>query len=251
LGHLHDITTNVSKQEISAFSRAALTLLRQIEYRPIQSGEDIEQLYAFRYNCYVRDGWIKENPQKLSYDAHDDEPNIMRFGLFINDKMVSSIRLQHVTADRRVGPSVVIFPDIIDPMLEAGKTMIDPSRLTIDADASKEYPMLPYLTVRLAAMVSQHYGVDYCLSSIRPSHGAFYKRLIESKMIAGERYYKGIAFPVHLYASHVPESLGRVFTKYPFFKSLPVERKMLFGTPELGNRSALTVLPTADFAIAA
>ncbi len=251
MGHIYSVTTATAGAKHSAFSQSVLSLLRQVEYRPMVTSEDIEALYRFRYDCYLRDGWIGPNSTKLSYDQLDDDPHVMRFGLFMNDQMVSSIRLQHLTLEKRLGASMVIYPDVVEPMLAAGKTMIDPSRLTIDANASRDYPALPYLTVRLATMLSEHFEVDYCLSSVRPSHGAFYRRLTGAKMIAGERYYDGMSFPIHLYASEIKACRESVLAKYPFFSSLPMERRMLFGSFGSATESPLTVLPTADFALAA
>lgn len=236
----------------STFTFKGLSLLRELEYRPLVERGDLEDLFRFRYECYRRKGYIQTNAQKMSYDDLDDDPNVMRFGVYLDGQLVSSIRLQHLTKDKRCGPSVTTFGDIVEPMLDKGITGIDPSRLTTDKDASDEYPLLPYLTVRLAAMASVHFGVNYCFSTIRPTHGAFYKRVIESKQIHDERCYSGMSFPVVLYASDVPNAYPRVFRRYPFFHSLPHERRMLFGDPNASDTSRpLTVLPTADFALAA
>ena len=117
-------------------------------------------------------------------------------------------------------------------------------------------------------MASLHFDVDYCLCCVRQSHGAFYDRVIESKPVAGQRPYPGLNFDVSLYASNVRDAYDRVFSRFPFFHSLPSERRMLFG-PRPGGAAAtapshgeagivaqlagppgfLTVLPTAHLAV--
>jgi hypothetical protein len=44
----------------------------------------------------------------------------------------------------------------------------------------REYPALPYLTLRVATMATDYFHTDYCLSVIKPNHRAFYKRIFNS-----------------------------------------------------------------------
>ena len=57
-----------------------------------------------------------------------------------------------------------VFPDILDPMLDAAHTFIDPGRFTADYEASLAYPALPFLTLRIAVMASGSSRPTYCLS---------------------------------------------------------------------------------------
>lgn len=66
MGHIYSVTTATAGAKHSAFSQSVLSLLRQVEYRPMVTSEDIEALYRFRYDCYLRDGWIGPNSTKLS-----------------------------------------------------------------------------------------------------------------------------------------------------------------------------------------
>jgi hypothetical protein len=114
-------------------------------------------------------------------------------------------------------------------MLDRGMTFTDPTRFTADREASLAFPALPYLTLRLALMASEHFSVDYCLSSVRPEHASFYRRVFLCEQMGPERVYNGLSFPIVLMATHVPTALPRVVERFPFFLSTPEERRKLFG----------------------
>ncbi|MFD0917291.1 hypothetical protein ACFQ14_12815 [Pseudahrensia aquimaris] len=229
---------------ISSFAEKAIALLDQIEYRPITSSDDLEALFRFRYDCYYRDGHVLPRPDRKLIDHFDYDPQALRFAIWLDGEMVSAIRLQRMTPERRIGVSMLTFADILNPMLDAGCSFIDPSRLITDRRAAREHPQLAYLTVRLAAMAALHFNADYLLSTIRPRHGAFYRRLSFSKPLSDERTYPGVEFPVQLFASDVKRDGDRVLTRFPAFHSLPHERRMLFGDLDMWNS-----LPVGDFAL--
>ena len=113
-------------------------------------------------------------------DEFDELPNAFCYGIYIDGRLVSSLRLHHVTREHKVSPSYSVFPDVLDPLLEAGHTFIDPGRFTADLEASLAYPALPFLTLRIAVMAVWHFRVKYCLSTVRPEHVAFYRRVFNS-----------------------------------------------------------------------
>src|SRR5690606_2237964 len=85
--------------------------------------------------------------------------------------------------------------------------------------------------------------VRYVLSSIRPEHAAFYRRVYRSEQLAGPRYYHGLTFPMVLYACDIPVMYEDMLRRYPFFRSTPEERNALFG-PE--GRSGLVMASARD-----
>ena len=68
----------------------------------------------------------------------------------------------------------------MNPLLDAGRTFIDPVRFAADPEIMREYPMLPYLTLRIVTMATDYFQTDYCLSVFKPNHRAFYKRIFNS-----------------------------------------------------------------------
>ena len=50
------------------------------------------------------------------------------------------------------------------------------------------------LTLRLALMASEHFAVDYCLSSVRPEHASFYRRVFLCEQMGPSASITGSAF---------------------------------------------------------
>lgn len=233
----------------SRFARGLMDLLDRVEYRPARYAEDFEAVYRLRYHAYRREGFIPENAERICKDDLDDQPNCRIVGVYLDGQLVSSLRVHHVTTEHRHSASMTVYSDLLDPMVDRGVEFVDPSRFTADYDASLEYPALPFLTLRIAAMASVYYDADYCLAIVRPEHAAFYKRVFLSQEWAEQRSYDGLAFPVCLYAAEVPVIRDQVYSRFPFFMSTQTEQRMMFGRGDR-HEAAMTVRPTARFAYA-
>ncbi|QDZ12103.1 N-acyl amino acid synthase FeeM domain-containing protein [Devosia ginsengisoli] len=234
-----------ASQQSSAPSRFALTLidlLDRVKYRRVSVEDQLDPIYRLRYEAYRREDFIPINAQQITRDAYDEAPNCYAFGVYIDDKLVSSIRLHFATQEQRTSPSLGIWPDVLGGILDNGETYLDPSRFTADRDATLAFPALPYLTLRLGVMASEYFGATYCLSSVRPEHAPFYKRVFGSTQLAGEGHWGELAFPVCLYATYLPVTLPRIIERYPFFMSTPEEREILFGAEP---RAIQAIAPTA------
>ncbi|MGV8833132.1 MAG: N-acyl amino acid synthase FeeM domain-containing protein [Devosia sp.] len=226
----------------SQFAVTLIDLLDRVQYRRVSVDDQLDPVYRLRYEAYRREDFIPINSQQITRDAYDDAPNCYCYGVYIDDKLVSSIRLHIATAEQPTSPSRSIWPDVLGNILDQGGSYIDPSRFTADHDASLAFPALPYLTLRMAVMACEHFKATYCISSVRPEHAPFYRRVFGSKQLAGEGYWGELAFPVCLYASYIPEMYPRVITRYPFFNSTAEERAVLFDV-DRGTQKAIN--PTA------
>lgn len=230
---------------LSPFVRSVYALLQRTEYRRCDKGEDLEDIYRLRYKSYRRHGVVPDMKEAAITDELDEADNVYRFGVYIDQQLVSTLRLHHLTAEKRSGPSTQAFGDIINPMLDAGDTFIDPSRFAADPDWSRIYPQLPYITLRIAGMACFHFETPYCLSTVRDDHAAFYRRIYNSKLLAPARSYPGVFAKVELYRADVRAIREQSFKRFPFFWSSPVEQRMLFAKPREGELAPLTILPTA------
>lgn len=213
----------------SRFAESLFDLLDRVRYRRVSLADQLDPVYRLRYEAYRRENFIPVNSEQVVGDAFDATPNAMGFGVYIDGRLVSSLRLHHVTPAQRASPSRLIYGDVLDPLLDRGQSYIDPSRFTADREATLLFPALPFLTLRLAAMASEYFAADYCLSSVRREHVAFYKRVFGSERLGEERYYPGLLFPVWLYAARVDTIRDQVAERYPFFTSTPEERAQMFG----------------------
>src|SRR5690606_5106552 len=190
-------------------------------------------VYRLRYEAYRREDGIASNADEVARDALDDVPNAMCHGGYIDGGLVSSLRLHRVTPAHPYFPCTSVWPQVLLPLLDAGRTFIDPSRFTADREATLALPALPFLTLRIAAMACEYFAADFCLAGVREEHAAFYKRVFGSRQIGEVGHYEGLNFPVHLYSADVSEIRNRVADRFPFFMSTPEEREKMFG-PDAG-----------------
>lgn len=245
------LTGGASPAYESAFVKSVFSLLERTEYRRCDKGEDLEDIYRLRYRAYRIHGVVPEMASRMIQDDLDETDNAYSFGVYVDQELVSTLRIHVLDKNNRAGPSTQAFGDLVHPMIDAGDTFIDPSRFAADPEMSKVHPQLPYITLRLAGMACFYFNAPYCLSTIRDDHASFYKRIYASQKFADARPYPGVYAKVELYRADVNAIRERSFQRYPFFFSTASEERMLFGPKVMGEPGPLTILPTAQYMRAA
>nr|WP_314256594.1 hypothetical protein [uncultured Devosia sp.] len=229
----------------SRFALSLIDILDRVHYRRVTVDDQLDPIYRLRYEAYRREEFIPVNSGEITRDDYDAAGNCYAYGVYIDDQLVSSIRLHIASQANRTSPSLGIWPEVLGGIVDKGGSYVDPSRFTADHDASLAFPALPYLTLRLAVMASEHFKVTYTISSVRPEHAAFYRRIFGSEQLAGEGYWGELTFPVCLYASYIPVMYPRTIARFPFFDSTPEERAAIFDSkPQAGQ----IIMPTARIA---
>lgn len=220
------MSTNVlSKQP---FVERLSGYLQDADYRVASSKQDRDTLYQLRYEAYRREDTILENAEKRFSDDYDLMDNCWLFGVHLNGRLVSSIRFHIISPENPKGPAYDVFPDIVRPMISAGKTIVDPTRLVVDRPMTELYPELPYVTIRAAFMAAEFFEAEYMLATVRQEHQAFYKKLFGFKALCEPRPYPSLLKPISLLAANMPTQRDNVVTKFPIFLSSFTERRMLF-----------------------
>lgn len=212
----------------TSFADRVSQLLDKIDCRVIVSDDEYEAVARLRYDAYLREGAIDPNPSKSFSDPYDDKKNVWIFGLYIDDELASSIRIHVATKDLPVFPTLSVFPDLLDPELRAGKTIVDPTRFVTDPRLSRLYPGLPYVTLRLCWLAAEHFEAEHFLVAVRAEHQAFYRRVFNHHSICGPRTYPLLSKPITLMTVNPKHVEDRVYRRYPFFRSTYFERRMLF-----------------------
>jgi hypothetical protein len=212
--------------------------LDQVDYRLAQSPEEKDEIYRLRYRAYLREGAIQPSTDGRVIDQYEDAPNAWTFGVYFHGELYSSIRVSVLTSEWRMSPSVELFGDVLHPELDKGKVIIDSTRFVADPEKARNFPELPYVTVRLGSMAGVHYNADYGLAIVRPEHQAFYRRVFLHETWCEPRTYPGLVKPVGLMAAHLPTVRDRVLARYPFLRSSAFERRTLF------NRGGERPLPS-------
>lgn len=228
-----------ASQTPSRFAETLFDILDQVSYRRVNVEDVHDPVYRLRYEAYRREDFIDENEQGITKDLWDDAPNSHTFGVYIGQQLASSIRLHVASPKIPISPSRTMWPDILDGLMSQGDSYIDPSRFTADRELSLAFPALPFLTLRLAVMATEHFKARYCISSVRREHGAFYRRVFQSKQMGEEAFFPGLRFGVNLYVADAPAVRGSMRARYPFFRSSQEEREGLFGTAA-GNQKVMS-----------
>jgi hypothetical protein len=209
------------------FADRIAQFLERVDYRLAKSAEDRDTIYLLRYDAYVREGTIQPNLNRRVIDAYDSLPNAWTFAVHVDGKLAGSVRIHVSSPEFPDIPAAHVFPDILKPMIEAGKILIDPTRFVADPGAG-QYLELPYATLRLVHMASEYFRSDYVLATVRVEHQAFYKRVFGAREICPPRPYPSLSKPISLMMTHRDSARGRNVARYPFLLSTQFERRMLF-----------------------
>ena len=216
--------------------------LDQVDYRLAQTPEEKDEIYRLRYRAYLREGAIQPSTDGRVIDQFEDAPNAWTFGVYFHDQLYSSIRVSVLTSEWRMSPSVELFGDVLHPELDKGRVIIDSTRFVADPEKARNFPELPYVTVRLGSMAGVHFNADYGLAIVRPEHQAFYRRVFLHETWCEPRSYPGLVKPVGLMAAHLPTVRDRVLARYPFLRSSAFERRILFDRGAGGPLSSNAVV---------
>jgi hypothetical protein len=232
---------------MNAFSRNVLQLMEHVEYRICKGGDDLEDVFRLRYDSYLAVGMIKSDAKRMVEDEFDYTPNVFNYGVYYDGRLVSTVRLHHVTKKFPFSPSVKVFGDVLEPRIANGASYVDPSRFAADKDWSAELRVLPYITLRLALIACHHFKPTACLTAIKEEHSAFYRRVFIAEPIVRGRIYPGLTMPVDLWQAPCPMSPDQGARRFAFFRSTALERRLLFSRSEEDNSGSLTILPSAKY----
>jgi len=228
------------------FSGKLMAALDHIEYRRIESGEDMEDVARIRYQAYKLANILPLSGARL-VDEVDFDKNAYIFGVYFDERLISTVRIHHVTPEHRVSSTREMFPNEIDAFLDAGMTLIDPVRFAADPEIIGEMPALPYLTLRIASMAADYFDADRVLQLVSPQHAPFYKRVFYADTIAPGQLAKNYGIDMTLMATNVIEVGRKLLTRYPFFISSASEQRMMFSRIPEDTLPPLTIIPTARF----
>ena len=234
--------------ESVSFEDRVFSLLDRTEYRIIRTAEDLEEVGRLRFRSFDAKQIYPGRYKDVMLDAYEHDSHAFTIGVYIDEKLVSSVRLQLITPDHRVSPAFDWFPDILHPLLDQGMSFIDPNRLAVDLDVAQSMPGLPHITLRPAVMATAFFKASACLACVKKEHAAFYRRIFRSTMIGAPIEADNVNVTPVLFSSprsNIPDTCRR----YPFYSFLEQEAELLFGKPKADEPWPLTVLPTARMAV--
>ena len=236
----------------SALNQSMMQLLDHVEYRLITGGEDLETIYRLRYNSYRRSGMCGPIAGGMFEDRWDNLPNSYRFGVYFDGHLVSTLRLHHITREHPYSPSVDAYPEILAERLARGETFIDGTRFATDPDLAPAPGVLPFLTLRICMVAYCYFRQTAMFIPIKLEHSAFYARFFSAKQMTEGKSFPGVIPPLALFEiSGNEENFHRILDRLPFFRSTPMEQRLMFGNPAINRLTPLSIVPTAKFLRAA
>lgn len=231
----------------SVLNRSMMQLLDHVEYRLITGGEDQEAIYRLRYNSYRRSGMCGPIASGMFEDRWDNLPNAYRFGVYCYGQLVSTLRFHYITSECPCSPSVDAYPEILKERLARGETFIDGTRFAADPASAPSPGVIPFLTLRIAMVASCYFGQDSVLTPVKMEHSAFYVRYFQAVQRTEGKVFPGVLPPLALFEIPAGENMRLTLKRLPFFRSTPMEQRMMFGNPAINRLTPLTILPTAKY----
>ena len=228
----------------AGFTDSVFRLLDRVDVRRAESPEDREAISRLRYQAYLREGAISPNAEGTFSDPYDEIGNVFLFGLYIDGELASSVRIHVGSKEYPDFPSLHVFPEALQPLVDDGKVIVDTTRFVADEAMSRLHRGLPYVTLRASWLAGAYFASDYSLAAVRAEHQAFYRRMFHHQLICEPRPYPHLAKPICLMWIPYPSVADDVQRRYPFFHSTLFERRMLFeGSAAGAGQKAPSAIP--------
>ena len=107
-----------------------------------------DAIFKLRYKSYLRAGLISENSFGQFLERADHAANTYVVGLYVDRKLVSSLRLQMGSPLTPGFSSLELFPNVLEPLRRSNKTVVDLSCVATDGELARQYVWLPYIVLR-------------------------------------------------------------------------------------------------------
>jgi hypothetical protein len=223
----------------SSFAHRIEKLLERVEYRRMETGAELDAVLRLRYEAYLKEGAIVPNEARRLPDAFDDVDNVYNFGIFIDGELASALRLHRVYHARQKSPALETFGDILVPELRKCKLILDPNRFVANYKLARQFPELPYVTLKPAYLACLHFGIDLVTMTVRAEHQAFYKRGLFAYPICPPRPYPLLSKPISLLLIDFVRDADRILSRHPYWAASQAERQALFGKGPTSTPSRL------------
>lgn len=228
----------LQQHDVSAFAARVTRLLARVEYRRADTEEDKLAIYRMRHEAYVRSGGTEPRSSGIFSDHYDDDPNAWLIGVYLDGELAGSLRLHVGFGPDASLPARTAFPEIIDPILQAGKAIIDGTRFVSAVSHARRFPELPYITLRSSFVAEKYFNADFMSAGCREEHQAFYKRMFGCGPWAPARTYPYLSQKIALVGYNCRELEEKTYARYPFLFSDAAEQERLFSTSSNGARGA-------------
>jgi hypothetical protein len=226
---------------LPGFSDHVLRFLERVDHRIAKTDREREAVFRLRYNAYMRNGLMEPRSDRKLSDEYDNAANSWITMTFVDGELAGSVRVSIGVGMDAYLPSVRAYPDVTAQRLSGGQIAVEYTRLAAKLSLSSVHPELAYIIMRPGYMAADHFDADLAITTPRPEHMAFYRRVFQFVPWCEPRPYPGLTAIFACMGADFHESRARIEARYPFYKSTPIEREALYGPCEreidLGFRS--------------
>ena len=78
-------------------------------------------------------------------------------------------------------------------------------------------------------------------------NSAYYHRIFHAEQKTEGKVFPGVLAPIALFEIPCGENLRQTLERFPFFKSTPMEQRMMFANPAINRLTPLSIVPTAKY----
>lgn len=235
-------------QSKRAFAGSIFTLLDRVEYRRIVEPEDFADVARLREQAYKSRAFIEADKFGPLIDEYDRMKDCYVIGVYVDEKLTSTVRIHVVSESHIHGPVALYFPHRAKELVADGKRYVDPSRFAADSQALWDYPLLPFITLRAVSMAHTYFETDNIAKVVRADTASFYKRSFGSVEVEPAQEVAHFTVPLAMLVASDLEIQHRLNTRYRFFRSLQSEQRMMFAPEADLLFPSLTVRPSARLA---
>jgi hypothetical protein len=204
-------------------------LLEKVSYKRIDNHAEMEAVQRLRYDAYLKEGAVAERQDRKLADDFDWGENVYNIGIYISGELASALRLHVVDHFSQRSPALESFGEILRPELTKGRRIIDPNRFVANYELARQYPFLPYVTLRPTFLASTYFSGNLVTMTCRAEHQAFYKRGFYARPVCAPRAYPLLTKPIGLLLVDFDADAGKILERHPYWSSSAAERATLFG----------------------
>lgn len=204
-------------------------LLEKVRYKRIDSRTELERVQHLRYQAYLKEGAVPECDDERLIDEFDSGDNVYNIGVYISGDLASALRLHLLDDLSRRSPALESFGEILRPELAKRRRIIDPNRFVANYELAREYPVLPYVTLRPTFLASTHFSANLVTMTCRGEHQAFYIKGFYARPVCPPRPYPLLTKPIGLLLVDFDGDAGKILERHPYWDSSLAERRALFG----------------------
>ncbi len=207
-------------------------LLEKVSYKRIDNHAEMEAVQRLRYDAYLKEGAVAERQDRKLADDFDWGENVYNIGIYISGELASALRLHVVDHFSQRSPALESFRrDFASGTSPKVAGIIDPNRFVANYELARQYPFLPYVTLRPTFLASTYFDGNLVTMTCRAEHQAFYKRGFYARPVCAPRPYPLLTKPIGLLLVDFDADAGKILERHPYWSSSAAERATLSRPP--------------------